>query len=129
MRFSSLARWIVVLGILAWAGYTVAGAGWSYFATQEVVDKVLLETANRYRNSLSTGAPAGSLSSYVRNSIVTAARRDGLAIQDADIQVSASALGISATVRWSYPLVSQGGQDLIVIPMSVQRSIAPSVTQ
>jgi len=25
--------------------------------------------------------------------------------------------------------VSQGGQDLIVIPMSVQRSIAPSVNQ
>ena len=126
MRFSSLARWIIVLGILAWAGYTLAGAGWSYLATQEVVDKVLLETTNRYRSALSTGTPTGTIANYVRSSIVAYARRDGLVIQEADIQVFASAVGISVAVRWSYPLVTQGGRDLLVIPMSIQRSIAPA---
>lgn len=126
MRFSSLARWIIVLGVLGWCGYTTAGAGWSYFSTQEVVDKVLLEATNRYRSTLSTGVSAASVTTYVRSAIVANARRDGLPIQEADVQVSAGPMGIAATVRWSYPIIRQGGQDLLVVPMSVQRSIGPT---
>ena len=126
MRFSSVARWIIVLGALGWCGYTTAGAGWSYFSTQEVVDKVLLEATNRYRSSLNTDAAPTSVTTYVRSAIVANARRDGLPIQEADVQVWASPMGISATVRWTYPIISQGGQDLLVVPMSVQRSMAPT---
>ena len=126
MRLSSLARWIVVLGLLGWCGYTTAGAGWTYFATQEIVDKALLDAANRYRGAMSTATSTGALTGYVRNSIVLNARRDGLTVQESDVQVSASPVGISATVRWAYPIVTHGGQNLLVVPMSIQRSIVPT---
>ncbi len=126
MRFSSVARWIIVLGILGWCGYTTAGAGWSYFSTQEVVDKVLVEASNRYRSALNSEAATSGVTAYVRTAIVTIARRDGLPIQESDVHVSASSKGISATVRWSYPIITQGGQDLLVVPMSIQRSIVPT---
>ena len=126
MRFSSVARWLIVLGILGWCGYTTAGAGWSYFSTQEIVDKVLVEASNRYRSALNSGSATSGVTSYVRNAIVSSARRDGMAIQESDVQVSASAVGITATVRWSYPIVTQGGQDLLVVPMSIHRSVVPT---
>ena len=47
-------------------------------------------------------------------------------IQESDVQVSASAVGITATVRWSYPIVTQGGQDFLVVPMSIHRSMVPT---
>jgi len=121
VRIWTLVRWVIFIAVLGWVGYSVAGAGWSYFATQELVDKTLLEASTRYRASI-PGSQASTLATYVRNSIVTAARRDGLSIQAADVDVSTSPRVISATVRWSYPAISYQGVGLLVVPMSVKRS-------
>ena len=122
MRLSTFVRWVVVLALLGWAGYTVAGAGWTYWAVQESVDKVLGEAFSRHRAALATGTQTDVMGRDVRGAIALNARRDGLSVQDGDIQVSANAAGISATVRWSYPVISFGGSDILVVPMSIQRS-------
>ena len=98
MRLSTLIRWAIFLAVLVWAGYTVAGAGWTYYAIQENVDKVLREASSRYRTALQTGTQTDSMARDVRGAIALNARRDGLAVQEADIQVSASGAAISATV-------------------------------
>ncbi|HYV01689.1 MAG TPA: hypothetical protein VEM93_05045, partial [Actinomycetota bacterium] len=67
-----------------------------------------------------------ALTSEVRNSIVIASRRELFPVQDENVSVSANSAGISATVKWSYPVVSYGGRDVLVVPMSVQRSLVPS---
>jgi hypothetical protein len=110
--------------VLGWGGYTAAGAGWTYFTTQELVDQVLREASNRYRTSLSTTGQSDAVASYVRTTLLVSARRDGLLVQDSDVQVQATAAQVSATVRWSHPILSLRGQDLLVVPMTVQRSLA-----
>ena len=122
MRLSTLIRWVIFLAVLGWAGYTVAGAGWTYYAIQENVDKVLREASGRYRTALQTGTQTDTMARDIRGAIALNARRDGLAVQEADIQVSASGATISATVQWSYPVIRYGGSDLLVIPMSLHRS-------
>jgi hypothetical protein len=125
MRLWSLARWVVVLAVLGWAGYVLTGAGWTYYATQELVDQVLREASNRYRSSITSGVDGDVVAAYVRNSIVLNARRDGLMVDEKDVSARSNAAGISASVRWSYAILSHGGADILVVPMSVQRSINP----
>ena len=127
MRFRSSIVWVIFLGALGWAGYTVATAGWSYFATQEMVDKVLREAAGRHRSALAGGTQRalGELVEDIRASILLAARREGMPIEKRSIVASANSAGVSASVAWSYPVITYGGQDIVVFPMSVQRSFVP----
>jgi hypothetical protein len=127
MRIWSLARWVIVLALIGWSGYTLAGAGWTYFATQELVDQVLREASSRYRTAIATGSEMDGVVNHVRNSIILNARRDGLLLQEGDVQVLANSAGISATVRWPHPILTYGTDDLLVVPMSIRRSyvVAP----
>ncbi len=128
MRFRTFIWWVIFVAALGWIGYTVASAGWTYYATQELVDRVLRESSGRHRNAFATGTQTAldALTTEVRNSIVVASRRELFPVQDEDVSVSANSAGISATVKWSYPVVSYGGRDVLVVPMSVQRSLVPS---
>ena len=119
-----VARWVIVLGAVGWACYAFGEATWTYFATQEIVDSVLREAARRYHDSLSTGSQPDALAGYVRSSIVATARRDGFALQDTDVQASVGSGGISASVHWGHPLIRYNGADLLVVPMSIERSFS-----
>ena len=123
MRFGTLFRGTLLAVIIGWIVYTVALAGWSYFATTELVEKTLHEASTRYRGSMAAGSQSDALASYVRTSIVLAAYRDGLSLRAGDVVVSTIPGGLSATVHWSYPAISYQGSDLFVIPMSVKRSL------
>lgn len=123
MKLGTVVRWLVVLGALGWAGYVVAGAGWSYFTAQEIVDQVLRDVSTRNRSARSTGSPPGALTEYVRTAIALGAQHEGLAVQESDVTVSVNPAGVSATVHWPYPVISYRGNDILVIPMSLERSI------
>ena len=125
MRLRTFVFWLLFLGALAWVGQAVSLAGWSYFVTQEVVERALREVSARQRSALSLGTPRArdDVITDARDSIFLAARREGLSIQEVLVDVTSS--GISATVKWSYPVVTYEGSALLVVPMSVQRSFAP----
>jgi hypothetical protein len=127
MRFRSFILWVIVLAALGWAGFAVAGAGWSYFATQEMVDKVLREATGRHRAALTGGTQKGldALVADIRNSILLAARREGMPIEERRVAVSANSAGVSATVTWSHAVITYGGNDVLALPLSVQRSFVP----
>jgi hypothetical protein len=126
MRLRKVVFWLLFLGGLAWIGQTVALAGWSYFVTQEVVERTLREVSARQRSALSLGTlrARDEVITDARNSILLAARREDLPLQDVLVNVTPG--GISATVMWPYPVVVYGGRELLVIPMSVQRSTTAS---
>lgn len=126
MRFRTFVFWVLVLGALGWVGYTVAAAGWSYFATQELVDKTLREVLARHRSAMTAGTQRAvdELVADARRSIVASARREDLPIQDGSVSVARTSAGISATVRWRYPVVVYGWE-VLVVPMSIQRSFIP----
>jgi hypothetical protein len=124
MRFSTFARWVIVLGVLAWAGYTVAAAGWNYLTTQEIVDKALREASGRHRAAFAIGSQIAvdALDTHVRNAILLDARHGGIPLDAEDVSVSANSAGISATVHWSFPVITYRGQNILVVPLSLQRS-------
>jgi len=126
MRLRAFVFWLLVVAALAWIGQTIALAGWSYFVTQELVERALREVSARQRAAMSLGTlkARDEVTTDARNSILLAARRDGLSFEDVFVDVTPSA--ISATVRWSYPVVTYEGRELLVIPMSVHRSSVPA---
>src|SRR2546427_8128339 len=124
MRLRTFIVWGIVLTALWWGGSTLATAGWSYFATQEMVDKVLREAAARHRSARAGGTQRAldELAGDVRASILLAARRESRPIEKRNVTASATSTGVSASVGWSHPVITYGGDDLVVLPMSVQRS-------
>ena len=128
MRLWTFARWVIILGVLGWAGYAVAGAGWNYFATQEVVDRALREATIQHRAAFATGnlVAVDALANSVRASILVGTRHDGLHVQEENVRVSANSAGMSAAVRWSYPILTYRGSEILVIPLSIERSLVMS---
>ena len=123
MKLGTLLRWIVGLGALGWAGYVVAGAGWSYFTTQEIVDQVLRDVFSRNRSARSVGTQTVAVAEYVRTAIALGAQREGMSVQESDVTVSVNSSRVSAVVHWPYPIITYRGNDILVIPMSIERSI------
>jgi hypothetical protein len=122
MRLAILVRWAVFLAVLGWIGYSVVGAGLSYFAVQEILDGALRDGASRQR-AVARGGQAGDIAGYIKSSIVLAAMRDGMAIQPSDVEISTGSGQISARLRWSHPVLSFGDREILVVPMSVRRSL------
>lgn len=127
MRLRTLVLWVVFLAAFGWVAYTVALAGWNYYATLAMIDKVLQEQAGNYRAARATGTADAldKLVASVRNSVVLAARLEGLPVHESDVDVSLYSAGISVAARWSYPIISYGGSDLLLIPISIRRSFVP----
>jgi hypothetical protein len=123
MKLGTLVRWIIGLGALGWAGYVVAGAGWSYFTTQEIVDQVLRDVFSRNRSARGAGTQPVAVADYVRTAIALGAQREGMSVQESDVTVSVNSTRVSAVVHWPYPVISYRGNDILVIPMSIERSI------
>jgi hypothetical protein len=125
MRLARLVRWAVILGVLGWLAYTAIGASWSYVTTQLVIDNAFHDASAQHRAAFSTGTQFAieTYLSSVRSAILYAAMHEGLAINENDIIVSANQAGLSATVRWSYPIISFHGAPVVVIPLSVHRSM------
>jgi hypothetical protein len=126
MKLGTWARWAVFLVVLGWIGYTVAGMGWSYFTVQELVDTALRDASDRHRAAFAAGSQIAvdSLTSSVRSGILLGALHEGIGIDAGDVGVSANSVGLSAVVRWNYPVVRYGRDEVLVVPMSVSRSLA-----
>lgn len=127
MRVRTLVRLVVGLGLLGWILYTAANAGWSYFATQEVIDRALRESFGRHRGAFTAGTQTAldALTLDARGAIVLGSRRDGFPIQDGSVSVSANSEGMSAVVSFSYPVVTFESREILVIPMTIRRSFVP----
>lgn len=127
MRSGRLVLWVVFLAAFGWVAYIVALAGWNYYATLAMIDKVLQEQAGNYRAARATGTADAldKLVATVRNSVVLEATREALPVHESDVDVFLYSAGISVAARWSYPIISYGGYDLLVIPISVRRSFVP----
>ena len=128
MRFRTLVLWVLLLAVFGWLAFTLAVAGWSYFITQDTVDKALREATGRHQEAIASGTPTAldKLTADARYSILLGARREGLPIHDDNVQVWADATGVMANVRWYYRILGVEDRDLLVIPIAVQRSYSPS---
>jgi len=126
MRFASLFRWAVVLSALGWAGYTITDAGSTYFMMDGILDKALYETSTRYRAALANGTPPEAMAKQLRTTIAAAARHEGIPVDPGNIVVLANSTGISASMQVAFPVVRYRDSELLVLPLSVRRSVIPT---
>jgi hypothetical protein len=122
---STFLRWITFLGPFAWLAYGLSLAGWGYLTIDELVEQVLRESFARYQSALTSGGPLGGVAADIRASILRASRKDGLDIENGSVEVSANRAVLSATVRWSHPLITYRGRDVLSVPLSVRHSAIP----
>ena len=121
MGLARFAAKVLLPAALAFGTYTAAVAGWTYYATQDVVDGALHQAATQYRTALSRGAITDTMVAEMRSHVALSVGRDGLPVEDVFISVHATR--ISATVMYHYPIITHRGLNILVVPMSVQRSV------
>ncbi|MBI2529152.1 MAG: hypothetical protein HYV93_24590 [Candidatus Rokubacteria bacterium] len=125
MRLRTFVRWVVGLLVLAWLGYSAVTASSSYFATQSMVDQVLQEAASRVKAGAASGSQPqlDDLVADVRTDVVLRARRYGLLLDERSVNVLPAAGGLTVRLKWSHPAIAYRGDPILVIPMSLERSL------
>ena len=120
MRFRTLILWVVVLGLLAWGGFTIVAAGSSYFEASSLVDQVVQEAVKRRKAAVAAGIPeaSGDLVTNVRAGVSLAARRAGLVLDERGPVVSEVPSGVRVSVKWYLPAFTFRGETVLTIPMS-----------
>ncbi len=105
---------LVLIALLAvgfcYAFYSGAAAIWSYLELSNVVDRALEERGR--------GGPVA-----VREGIVHGAGQAGVKLTDRDVVVAEEGGLYTVQVRWTWPVVSYKGDDVLEIPLSLQRSV------
>ena len=104
----------VVLLLLAvaffYAFYCGAGAIGSYFELSSVVDQALEERGR-------AGAAA------VREAILVGVGRAGIGVPAPNVLVSEESGIYSIHIRWTWPVITYQGENVLEIPLSLQRSV------
>jgi hypothetical protein len=128
MRLRTFVLSVVFLAAFGWVAYTVALVAWNYYETQALIDKVLWEESGKYKTARATGTADAldKLTRSVRSSVLLAARREGFPVSENDVDVSINSAGIGVAARWSYPVLSYRDNAILVVPISVQRSLVAS---
>ena len=124
MRLRTLLLAVFWLGLLGYVAWTVVTLGAQYFQMQEVLESAAFEAGRRYRDA-AAGQPGADVTSYVaevRKSIVRNAPRAGVVLEPQQVMVSSSSLGLKVQVSWAYPAVTWGGNGIVNIPLSIERT-------
>ncbi|PYO01520.1 MAG: hypothetical protein DMD91_07345 [Candidatus Rokuibacteriota bacterium] len=104
----------IVLVLLALAFFYAFYCGvmsiWSYFAMASIVDLAVQERGK---------APAP-----VREYIMKNAAESGVRIEDRNVVVTTDERQLSINLKWTFPVVTYKGEDLVEIPLSLQRAFA-----
>jgi len=82
---------------------------WSYFAMASIVDQAVTERGR------TAAAP-------VRDYIIKNAAESGVNIQDRNVVVTADERQLNINLRWTFPVVTYKGEDIVEIPLSLERA-------
>lgn len=126
MRFRTFILWMGGLALLGWAGYTAVSASSAYLAAREMTDQVLQDVTPRVRGAAAAGdpRPLDDLVDDVRQTLLIRARRLAIPIGERDVAVLSSRRGLTVELRWHFPVLAYRGDVLLMIPMSLERSVS-----
>jgi len=126
MRFRTLVVWVIVLGVLGWAAYTIVVAGSSYLAAAGVVDQAVADAMGRRKTQTGVGMPQEAVGrefvANVRALIAAGARARGIALPAEGLEVSEAPEGVRVSAHWMYPVVLYNDVVVFNLPLSVTRS-------
>jgi len=103
---------LVLLAIAFFYGfYCGVMSIWSYFAMASIVDLAVQERGK------AAAAP-------VREYILKSAAESGVRLDDRNVVVTTDERRLSINLKWTFPVVTYKGEDLVEIPLSLQRAFA-----
>src|SRR2546427_958517 len=82
---------------------------WSYFAMASIVDDAVTERGR------AAAAP-------VRDYIIKSAAESGVRIQDRNVVVTTDERQLNINLRWTFPVGTYKGEDIVEIPLSMERA-------
>jgi len=82
---------------------------WSYFAMASIVDQAVTERGRV------AAAP-------VRDYIIKNAADSGVRIHDRNVLVTTDERQLNINLRWTFPVVTYKGEDIVEIPLSMERA-------
>jgi hypothetical protein len=106
-----LVRWLLVAFAIFYAVYCVATTAWAYIELSYVVEQAL-------------AGPARSGGGTLRRTIIMNAAERGIPLKEGDVYVNEANRVILVRVKWSFPAVRWQGDDIVEIPVWVERSVA-----
>ena len=126
MRFRTFILWTGGLALLGWAGYTAVSASSAYLAAREMADQVLQDVTPRVRAAAAAGdqRPFDDLVDDVRQTLLIRARRLAIPIGERDVAVLSARGRLTVKLGWHVPVLAYGGNALLIIPMSLERSVS-----
>ena len=126
MRFRTFILGMGGAALLGWAGYTAVSASSAYLAARGMADQVLQEVTPRVRSAAAAGdqQPFDDLADDVRQTLLIRARRLAIPIGERDVAVLSARGGLTVKLRWHFPVLAYRGDVLLIIPMSLERSVS-----
>jgi hypothetical protein len=106
-----LVRWLLLAFVLFYGVYCVATTAWAYIELSSTVERALAEH----------GRDGGGA---VKRFIVMAATEKGIPLKDGNVYVNEANRILLVRVTWTFPAVRWRGDDVVEIPVWVERSIA-----
>jgi hypothetical protein len=106
-----LVGWLLVAFVFFYGAYCAAKSGWSYLELSTVVEEALVQHGR-------SGGEA------VKRAILAGAAERGITLDDRNVFVNEAHRLLVARVKWSFPALQVGGDDVVEIPISVERSVA-----
>ena len=82
---------------------------WSYFAMASIVDDAVTERGR-------------TAATPVRDYIIKSAAESGVRIQDRNVVVTTDERQLNINLRWTFPVVTYKGEDIVEIPLSMERA-------
>jgi hypothetical protein len=104
-------RWLLFAFVIFYAVYCVAMTAWAYLELSYVVDQAL---AGQARN--------GGFA--IKRTIVVNATEKGIPLKESNVYVNEANRVILVRVKWAFPAVRWQGDDVVEIPVWVERSVA-----
>jgi len=111
-----LVFWLLVAVGAVYAFYSGAMVIWSHLEVQSIVETAVLE---RGRGSQQERANS------VKEEILKRAAESGIGLTERDTSITDDGAALTVRVRWSWPVVRYGGEVVLAIPLSHERTFEP----
>jgi hypothetical protein len=103
--------WLLVAFGIFYGIYCAAMSAWGYIELSGVMEQALAEQG---RNG----------SGAVKGAILLGAAEKGIVLRESNVVVNQANRVMVARVKWSFPAVRWQGDDVVEIPISLERSVA-----
>ena len=125
MKFGTLIRVVVFVGVFGWAGYTAAMLALDYFNTSGMVGQFVVDAVMKRKAAVAaggSGAATQEIANDVRNMILRESRRSGLVVDETSLKVTPAPYAVHVQMEWKHPVALYGDTRLFDVTLWMDRT-------